>query len=80
MSIPARGIIRSDKRARSLRPVMPHRADESSDEQLMARLAGPEVEASLSTLYDRYSRTVFGVGLNSWATALWPRSWSRKSS
>lgn len=63
MSIPARGIIRSDKRARSLRPVMPHRADESSDEQLMARLAGPEVEASLSTLYDRYSRTVFGVGL-----------------
>ncbi len=42
---------------------MPHRADEPSDEQIMARLAGPEVEAALSTLYDRYSRTVFGVGL-----------------
>lgn len=41
----------------------PHRADESSDERLMARLAGPEAEAALSTLYDRYSRTVFGVGL-----------------
>jgi RNA polymerase sigma-70 factor (ECF subfamily) len=39
------------------------RADEPSDEQLMSRLDGPEVEAALSTLYDRYSRTVFGVGL-----------------
>ena len=29
----------------------------------MANLDGPEVEASISTLYDRYSRTVFGVGL-----------------
>jgi RNA polymerase sigma-70 factor (ECF subfamily) len=29
----------------------------------MARLAGPEVEVVLSKLYDRYSRTVFGVGL-----------------
>ena len=29
----------------------------------MARLAGPEVEAALSELYDRYSRTVYGVGL-----------------
>jgi RNA polymerase sigma-70 factor, ECF subfamily len=39
------------------------RADEPSDEQLMTRLSGPEVEAALSVLYDRYSRTVYGVGL-----------------
>ena len=39
------------------------RADELSDEQLMTRLSGPEVEAALSKLYDRYTRTVFGVGL-----------------
>ena len=39
-------------------------ADELPDEQLMARLDGPEVEAALSKLYDRYSRTVFGVGSN----------------
>jgi RNA polymerase sigma-70 factor (ECF subfamily) len=43
--------------------VMPQRANEISDEQCMARLAGPEVEVALSKLYDRYSRTVFGVGL-----------------
>jgi RNA polymerase sigma-70 factor (ECF subfamily) len=39
------------------------RADKPSDEQLMARLDGPEVEAAISALYDRYSRTVYGVGL-----------------
>ena len=39
------------------------RADEASDEQLMARLGGPEVEEAISALYDRYGRTVFGVGL-----------------
>ena len=38
-------------------------ADELSDEQLMNRLDGPEVEAALSRLYDRYGRTVYGVGL-----------------
>jgi RNA polymerase sigma-70 factor, ECF subfamily len=43
--------------------VMPERADEISDEQLMVRLGGSRVEATISTLYDRYSRTVFGVGL-----------------
>jgi RNA polymerase sigma-70 factor, ECF subfamily len=43
--------------------MMPQRANEPSDEQLMSRLDGPEVEAALSTLYDRYSRTVYGVGL-----------------
>src|SRR5215207_3345396 len=43
---------------------MPHRVDELSDEQLMDHLAGKEeVGAALSALYDRYSRTVFGVGV-----------------
>jgi RNA polymerase sigma-70 factor (ECF subfamily) len=42
---------------------MPQRADQLSDEQLMANLDGPEVEGPISALYDRYSRTVFGVGL-----------------
>jgi RNA polymerase sigma-70 factor, ECF subfamily len=40
-----------------------HRPAELPDEQLMHRLDGPEVEAALSTLYDRYGRTVYGVGL-----------------
>ena len=39
------------------------RADELSDEQLMTRLSGPGVEVAISKLYDRYSRTVYGVGL-----------------
>jgi RNA polymerase sigma-70 factor, ECF subfamily len=43
--------------------VMPQRPDGLSDEQLMARLNGPEVEAALSELYDRYIRTVYGVGI-----------------
>jgi RNA polymerase sigma-70 factor, ECF subfamily len=43
--------------------VMPQRPDGLSDEQLMARLYGPEVEAALSELYDRYIRTVYGVGI-----------------
>src|SRR5215211_6249487 len=42
---------------------MSRRADKLSDEQLMTNLDGPEVERSISTLYERYSRTVFGVGL-----------------
>jgi len=42
---------------------MSQRADGPSDEQLMTNLDGPEVEIALSKLYDRYSRTVFGVGL-----------------
>jgi RNA polymerase sigma factor (sigma-70 family) len=63
MGLAARSIIEGDKKVRSLRSVMPQRAEELSDEQLMIGLAGPEVEAALSALYDRYSRTVFGVGL-----------------
>src|SRR5215208_4983845 len=43
---------------------MPQRADRLSDEQLMTNIDGSEVEGAISTLYDRYSRTVFGVGLN----------------
>ncbi len=39
------------------------RADELSDEQLVTRLGGPGVEVAISELYDRYSRTVYGVGL-----------------
>src|SRR5918912_4572761 len=42
---------------------MTQQVDEPSDEQLMTNLDGPGVEAALSKLYDRYSRTVFGVGL-----------------
>ena len=43
--------------------MMTQRGDELSDEQLMTRLTGPEVEVALSELYDRYSRTVYGVGI-----------------
>jgi hypothetical protein len=50
-------------RQRSPAHEMTRRADEPSDEQLMTKLDGPGVEAALSELYDRYSRTVFGVGL-----------------
>jgi RNA polymerase sigma-70 factor, ECF subfamily len=42
---------------------MTRRADEPSDERLVTNLDGPGVEAALSKLYDRYGRTVFGVGL-----------------
>jgi RNA polymerase sigma-70 factor (ECF subfamily) len=64
MSVLVRSIIREGKRVRGLHSIMPHRADELSDEQLMDQLAGQEeVGAALSALYDRYSRTVFGVGM-----------------
>src|SRR5215204_7429820 len=64
MSIPVRSIISGGKRVRGLHSIMPHRVDELSDEQLMDHLAGQEEDgAALSTLYDRYSRTVFGVGV-----------------
>src|SRR5215208_7927155 len=56
-------MLESDRRQRSPRRMMPRRTDKLSDEQLMARLDGPEVEAALSKLYDRYSRTVYGVGI-----------------
>ena len=63
MAIAAGGTLESEKRPRSPHHVTSQRADEISDEQLMVRLGGPRVEATISTLYDRYSRTVLGVGL-----------------
>src|SRR5215212_698223 len=63
MDAAAGDILESDRRPRSPRCVMYQRADEISDEQCMTRLTGPEVEAAISALYDRYSRTVYGVGL-----------------
>jgi RNA polymerase sigma-70 factor (ECF subfamily) len=45
------------------RPMIHQRAEALSDEQLMTRLSGPEVDSALSVLYDRYNRTVYGVGM-----------------
>jgi RNA polymerase sigma-70 factor, ECF subfamily len=57
-------ILRPTVRGRGANSLMiTQRADELPDERLMARLDGPEVEAAIAVLYDRYSRTVFGVGL-----------------
>jgi hypothetical protein len=61
MSFATRDIL--NDRRRSPGHEMTKRADEPSDEQLMTNLDGPGVEAALSKLYDRYSRTVFGVGM-----------------
>src|SRR5215212_4112348 len=56
-------ILESDGIGKGQRSVASQRADELTDEQCMTKLDGPEVEVALSKLYDRYSRTVFGVGL-----------------
>jgi RNA polymerase sigma-70 factor (ECF subfamily) len=50
-------------RQRTPRRMIHQRVDELSDEELMARLGSPQVEKALSELYDRYNRTVYGVGL-----------------
>ena len=63
MNIAAGDILESDRRRKGQRSVTSQRADELSDEQLMTRLSGPGVEVAISKLYDRYSRTVYGVGL-----------------
>ena len=63
MDIAVRNLLESDRRQRSSHSVMSRQADGLSDEQLMTNLDGPEVEGAISTLYDRYSRTVFGVGM-----------------
>ena len=63
MDVAVSGLRGRDKRRSGSRPVAPRGADGLSDEQLMSDLDGPEVEVALSELYDRYSRTVFGVGL-----------------
>src|ERR687889_2121930 len=63
MDVESGDILESDGIGRGQRSVGSQRADELTDEQCMTRLSGPEVEAALSALYDRYSRTVYGVGL-----------------
>ena len=63
MEVAAGDILESDGIRRGQRSVASQRADELTDEQCMTRLSGPEVEAALSALYDRYARTVYGVGL-----------------
>src|SRR5215204_684234 len=63
MDIAVSDLLESDRRQRRSHSVKSRRADGLSDEQLMTNLDGPEVEGAISTLYDRYSRTVYGVGL-----------------
>src|SRR5215211_575407 len=63
MDIAVSDLLECDRRQRRSHSMMSGRADGLSDEQLMTNLDGPEVEAAISTLYDRYSRTVFGVGM-----------------
>jgi RNA polymerase sigma-70 factor, ECF subfamily len=63
MSIAVSDLLESDRSQRSSHLMMSRRAYGLSDEQLMTNLDRPEVEGAISTLYDRYSRTVFGVGL-----------------
>jgi RNA polymerase sigma-70 factor, ECF subfamily len=63
MNVTAGDVLEGERRSRRQRPVTSGQMDTLSDEQLMTRLAGPEVEVALARLYDRYSRTVFGVGL-----------------
>jgi RNA polymerase sigma-70 factor (ECF subfamily) len=62
MDIAMSDLLEGHRRQRRSHSVMSRQADRLSDEQLMANLDGPEVERSISTLYERYSRTVFGVG------------------
>src|SRR5215217_5000064 len=62
MDIAVSDLLESDRRQRRSHSVKSRRADGLSDEQLMTNFDGPEVEGAISTLYDRYSRTVFGVG------------------
>jgi RNA polymerase sigma-70 factor (ECF subfamily) len=63
MEIAVSDLLESNRRLSRSHSVMSRRADGLSDEQLMANLDGPDVEVALSKLYDRYSRTVYGVGL-----------------
>jgi RNA polymerase sigma-70 factor (ECF subfamily) len=63
MEVAVSDLLVCDSRQRSSHSVTSRRADGLSDEQLMTNLDGPEVEVALSKLYNRYNRTVFGVGL-----------------
>ena len=63
MSVTAGDVLEGERESWRLRPVTSGQMDALSDEQLMTRLEGPEVEAAIARLYNRYARTVFGVGL-----------------
>jgi RNA polymerase sigma-70 factor (ECF subfamily) len=63
MGVTAGDVLEGERRPGGARPVTSGQMDALSDEQLMARLGSPEVEAAIARLYDRYCRTVFGVGL-----------------
>jgi RNA polymerase sigma-70 factor (ECF subfamily) len=63
MGVTAGEVLENKRESGGLRPVTAGQMDTLTDEQLMARLEGPEVEAAIARLYDRYGRTVFGVGL-----------------
>ena len=63
MNVTAGDVLEGERRSWRLHPVTSGQMDALSDEQLMTHLEGPEVEAALARLYDRYSRTVFGAGL-----------------
>ena len=63
MGIAAGSIMTEGKRARRVCHAMLHRMDDLPDEQLMDHVVEAHDEAALSTLYNRYSRTVFGIGL-----------------
>jgi RNA polymerase sigma-70 factor (ECF subfamily) len=63
MDIAMSDLVVCDRSQKSSRSVTSRRADGLSDEQLVTNLGGPGVEVAFSKLYDRYSRTVFGVGL-----------------
>ena len=80
MSVTAGDVLENKGKSGGLRPVTSGQMDALSDEQLMTRLDGPEVEAALARLYDRYGRTVFGVGLKMLGDAPLRRNWSRRSS
>jgi len=63
MGITVGDVLKSGRKFGGTRPVISGRMEELSDEQCMICLDGPEVEAAFAQLYDRYGRTVFGVGL-----------------
>ena len=61
--LPGGALIASKGEARNQSLATVRQADQLSDEQLMASMGESGAEATLSTLYDRYKRTVFGVGI-----------------
>ena len=61
--LPGGALIASKGGARNQSLATVRQADKLSDEELMDSMVEPEVETALSILYDRYKRTVFGVGI-----------------